>query len=197
MTWLTEKLGELIASRALSTASVARDLGIERSRLARFLEGAAAPNESLTRRLAAYFGEDPDDWISSAAGTSDAARQPSSVPTDFIKVARASDLAEGDMLIVWNNLVVVARADDQFWAFGNVCPHAKGPIGEGFLDDCVVECPWHAGRWDVRTGKALTMLATADIPLFPTRVVGDDIEILLNAAVLGQGTLSTSPDAAG
>ncbi|MGE3866726.1 MAG: Rieske 2Fe-2S domain-containing protein, partial [Hyphomonadaceae bacterium] len=79
--------------------------------------------------------------------------------------------------------------------FGNVCPHAAGPIAEGWLEGCVVECPWHAGRWDVRTGKALTMLATADVPMFELRVVGDDIEIKLTDAALTQGVVSEAgPD---
>jgi len=35
------------------------------------------------------------------------------------------------------------------------------------------------------------MLATADIPLFEVRVVGDDIEINLTQAVLAQGTVGS------
>ena len=27
-----------------------------------------------------------------------------------------------------------------------------GPLGEGDLDGTVVSCPWHAWRWDVRSG---------------------------------------------
>jgi nitrite reductase/ring-hydroxylating ferredoxin subunit len=88
--------------------------------------------------------------------------------------------------------VTVANADGKFYAFGNICPHAGGPIGDGFLEGCIVECPWHAAQWDVRTGEALTALATADIPLFEVRVVDDDIEIKLTQAVLAQGTPGTS-----
>ena len=47
----------------------------------------------------------------------------------------------------------------------------------------------------LRTGKALTMLATADIPPFDLRIVDDDIEIRLNQAALAQGAVSTAgPD---
>jgi hypothetical protein len=60
------------------------------------------------------------------------------------------------------------------------------------LEGCVVECPWHAAQWDVRTGEALTALATADIPLFEVRVVDDDIEIKLTEAVLAQSSPGTS-----
>ena len=111
-------------------------------------------------------------------------------PPGFIKVAKISDIPDGEMKIVCSGLAVVANADGTLHAFGNVCPHAAGPIGDGFLEDCVVECPWHAGRWDIRTGKALTLLATADIPLFELRVVGDDIEIELTPAALTQGVVS-------
>jgi nitrite reductase/ring-hydroxylating ferredoxin subunit len=96
------------------------------------------------------------------------------------------------MKIVFQDLVTVANAEGKFYVFGNICPHAGGPIGDGFLEGCIVECPWHAAKWDVRTGEALTALATADIPLFEVRVVGDDIEIKLTEAVLSQSSPGTS-----
>ena len=98
------------------------------------------------------------------------------------------------MKVVFNDLVVIAHVGDQFYAFGNVCPHVGGPVGEGLLDDCIVECPWHAGQWDVRTGRALTILATKDLPVFDVRITGDDIEVSLDERVLTQGSLALSRD---
>jgi nitrite reductase/ring-hydroxylating ferredoxin subunit len=191
MSWLTEKLNRLMEDRGLAVDVVARQLAVERSRMTRIISGSAVPNENLTKRLAKFFNEDPEDWLRNVEKREDA-RTPTALPTDFVKVAKVSDVDEGEMKIVFNDLVAVARADGEFYAFGNVCPHAKGPIGDGFLEGCVVECPWHAGRWDIRTGKALTLLATADIPLFDVRVVADEIEIRLNEGALTQGVVSAS-----
>ena len=188
MSWLTERLARLLAERGQTVESIARQLGIERSRLANILSDAAVPNQNLIRRLARCFGEDPEMWVASTSNPGGDAPAIPELPADFIKVADAAEIADGEMKIVFNNLVVVANVEGRFHAFGNICPHAAGPIGEGFLDGSIVECPWHAGQWDIRTGKALTAFATADIPVFEVRVRGGDVEVKLTPAVLRQGS---------
>jgi hypothetical protein len=37
------------------------------------------------------------------------------------------------MKIVFQDLVAVANAEGKFYTFGNICPHARGPIDEGSL----------------------------------------------------------------
>jgi naphthalene 1,2-dioxygenase system ferredoxin subunit len=192
MSWLTDRLTELMAERRQSVESMARRLGIERSRLAGIVGGTANPNENLTRRLARYFGEDPEAWLANTRKGGDD-HPPAELPAGFIKLAATREIADGDMKIVFDNLVVVANVAGRFHAFGNICPHAAGPIGEGFLDGCVVECPWHAGQWDITTGKGLTAFATADIPIFEVRVVGDDVEVKLTPAVFTQASREGPP----
>jgi nitrite reductase/ring-hydroxylating ferredoxin subunit len=191
MSWITERLTSLMNDRNLTVDVLARQLAIERSRLTGIIGGSAIPNENLVKRFARLFGEDPVEWLDNVQRRDECGPAAATLPTGFLKVAKVSEVPDGEMKIVSDGLAVVANADGDFYAFGNVCPHASGPIGDGFLEGCVVECPWHAGRWDVRTGKALTLLATADIPLFELRISGDDIEIMLTPAALEQGVVST------
>jgi nitrite reductase/ring-hydroxylating ferredoxin subunit len=192
MSWLTDKVTKAMAQRDLTIDKMARELAIERSRLTNIVNGSAVPNENLIKRLANYFGEDADEWLNSAERREDAKPDIPSIPQDFFKVAKVSEVSEGEMKIVFKDLVAVANAEGKFYAFGNICPHAGGPIGDGFLEGCIVECPWHAAQWDIRTGEALTALATADIPLFEVRVIDDDIEIKLTPEVLAQGMPGSS-----
>jgi nitrite reductase/ring-hydroxylating ferredoxin subunit len=192
MTQLADKMTKAMAQRGLTIDKMARELAIERSRLTNIVSGSAIPNENLIKRFANYFGEDAGEWLTSAETREGPKPDVPSIPRDFFKVAKVSEVPEGEMKIVFRDLVVVAKAEGTFHAFGNICPHAGGPIGDGFLEGCIVECPWHAAQWDLRTGEALTALATADIPVFEVRVVDDDIEIKLNQAVLAQGTPGTS-----
>jgi nitrite reductase/ring-hydroxylating ferredoxin subunit len=192
MSWLTDKVTKAMAQRDLTIDKMARELAIERSRLTNIVNGSAIPNENLIKRLAAYFGEGAGEWLNSAERREDAKPDIPNVPPDFFRVAKVSEVSEGEMKIVFKDLVAVANAEGKFYAFGNICPHAGGPIGDGFLEGCIVECPWHAARWDIRTGEALTALATADIPLFEVRVIDDDIEIKLTPAVLAQGMPGSS-----
>jgi len=184
MSWLTDRLTRLIAERGLTVDAVARQLAIERSRLANILAGTAIPNESLARRLARLFDENPDEWLANVEARADAAPARPASPTALTKVAKLAEVAEGQMKIVCDGLAVVTRVEGQLHAFGNACPHAGGALGEGLLKGCVVKCPWHAGRWDVRTGQALTLLETTPIPVFDVRVEGDDIEIRLDSGVV-------------
>ena len=181
MSWLTDRLTRLMAERGLTAPAVARQLAIERSRLANIIAGAALPNETLTRRIARLFDEDPDAWLANVETRADARRAPATSLTTFTKVAKVADVPEGAMRIVCDGLAVLTRVEGQLHAFGNACPHAGGALGEGLLKGCVVKCPWHAGRWDVRTGQALTLLDTTPIPIFDLRVEGDDIEIRLDS----------------
>jgi nitrite reductase/ring-hydroxylating ferredoxin subunit len=40
-----------------------------------------------------------------------------------------------------------------------------------------VECPLHAGRFDIKTGKAQGVPVTEDIKTFPVRVDGDNVYV--------------------
>ena len=65
----------------------------------------------------------------------------------------------------------VARVAD------DVCPHEDGPLSEGFVEGDEVECPWHAARFNIKTGKKLCEPAYEDVASYPVRVTGDDIEV--------------------
>ena len=41
-------------------------------------------------------------------------------------------------------------------AYSTLCPHAFGPLGEGRIEDGVVECPWHGYRFDLWSGKCVS-----------------------------------------
>jgi len=98
---------------------------------------------------------------------------------DFVKVANASEIPPGEMKIVEmdGQDVVVANVNGQFFAFANDCTHRGGPLGEGILMDEVVECPFHGGQFNVRTGEVVAAPPTEAVPTFAVRVEGDDISV--------------------
>jgi nitrite reductase/ring-hydroxylating ferredoxin subunit len=71
------------------------------------------------------------------------------------------------------------RLGDQFYATGNICTHAEALLSDGVLDGCEIECPLHMGRFDIRTGEALTSPVEVDIPTYPVRVADDRLEVCL------------------
>lgn len=62
-------------------------------------------------------------------------------------------------------------------ALEDICPHAFALLSQGFLQDGVIECPLHAARFDVATGKCLNEIGQRDIQCFPVRVVAGRVSI--------------------
>jgi nitrite reductase/ring-hydroxylating ferredoxin subunit len=71
------------------------------------------------------------------------------------------------------------RSKLEILATDNICTHAFALLSDGWLDGDCIECPLHAGRFDVRTGKALGPPVDEDIKVYPVRIVGDDIQVKL------------------
>ena len=52
-------------------------------------------------------------------------------------------------------LAVFHLEDGSVHVTRNVCTHEFALLSEGWFEGCEIECPLHAGRFDVRTGEAL------------------------------------------
>lgn len=102
---------------------------------------------------------------------------------EFVRVARVRDLPEGGkrLLEVEDRLVVLFHVEGRFYCLDDVCTHDGGPLGEGCLVDHSIACPRHGARFDIRTGKALTMPATEDTRAHEVRVENGDIYLRLSA----------------
>ena len=49
--------------------------------------------------------------------------------------------------------LLVCNADGRFYAIENRCPHAMVRLDTAALHGCILECPVHGGRLDVRDGS--------------------------------------------
>ena len=95
------------------------------------------------------------------------------------RVAGVGDLSVGEMMEVelGEQSIAVYHLDDGFFATDNICTHAFAKMTDGVLDDGCVECPLHAGIFDVRTGEALDGPVEDDLQVFPTKIEGEDVLI--------------------
>jgi len=95
----------------------------------------------------------------------------------FVRVASVGDVPPGAMMTVQVNgqPVVLANVDGTIYAFSGVCGHAEGPLGRGKLLGDIVACPFHGGQFEVKSGKAVMLPATDDIPTFEVQIEGEDI----------------------
>ena len=67
--------------------------------------------------------------------------------------------------------VCLVRDGDAAYAFVDRCPHRDFPLSGGdVISRCVIECPWHGARFDVRTGDVLQGPATDALQRLDVRV---------------------------
>jgi 3-phenylpropionate/trans-cinnamate dioxygenase ferredoxin subunit len=83
------------------------------------------------------------------------------LPPGQVKIVRAGELSIG-----------VYNADGDFYAIEDRCTHDDGPLAEGDWDpdERVATCPRHGARFDLRTGRALSLPAYLPVATFPVRV---------------------------
>ena len=98
---------------------------------------------------------------------------------EFVRVPKTSDVPTGEMIIVEvdGEEIAIANLGGDFVAFQNACTHRGGPLGEGILTGEIVECPFHAGQFNVRTGDAISPPPTEPLRKFAVEVEGDDVKV--------------------
>ncbi len=92
--------------------------------------------------------------------------------SNWVEAAKAADFADGDVrgVEIGDTPIAIYQVEGTFFATDNICTHAFALLSDGFLDDCIIECPIHAGRFDIRTGKALGRPVTRDLKSYPVKV---------------------------
>jgi naphthalene 1,2-dioxygenase ferredoxin component len=102
---------------------------------------------------------------------------------NWVKAAAKSDVGEGEVIgaTLGGKEIALYNIDGEIFATDNVCTHAFAMLSDGWLDGDVIECPLHGGRFEVKTGKGLGPPIPCDLKTYPTRLVGEDVEVDLGA----------------
>ncbi len=80
---------------------------------------------------------------------------------------------EGIKVVVDHGAVVaVFRVKGEFYVIEDLCTHGKASLSEGFLDDYDIECPFHGGKFDIRTGEATAFPCATAIIVYDVKTDG-------------------------
>ncbi len=96
----------------------------------------------------------------------------------WLRVAAAGEVATGSMKAVeaGGREFILYHLDDGSWCASDpLCTHAAARLAEGWLDGATVECPWHGGRFDLRTGAGVAGPVVEDLRLYEVRLESDDV----------------------
>ena len=124
---------------------------------------------------AAYLGGEM--VFSIGTGVNHHAWQP--VPEKFTKVLLEGRMTEGMLVkaMAGDTPILLFKKGDTVCAISETCSHAGGPLSEGELLGNLVQCPWHASRFDICTGQVRGGPATISQVRYETRIQNGQIEV--------------------
>ncbi|MEN3278375.1 MAG: biphenyl 2,3-dioxygenase ferredoxin component [Massilia sp.] len=75
----------------------------------------------------------------------------------FVELCTTAEVAPGSAVKVESGerTLAVFNIDDQFYVTDDLCTHGPGSLSEGYIDGDVVECDFHNGAFNIRTGEVV------------------------------------------
>ena len=96
-----------------------------------------------------------------------------------VELCKADQVAPGSALRVEaaGLTVAVFNLDGAFYVTDDACTHGPGSLSEGFIDGDVVECNFHNGQYDIRTGEVVSPPCMIAVKTYPASVEGGTVFI--------------------
>ncbi len=94
-------------------------------------------------------------------------------------VCNQSELGDGQILLakIEQERIVIARCSEGVVAFSDHCTHKGGPLSDGALVGCTIQCPWHGSQFDIRTGRVVAGPAKEKITTYPIEIRAGEVYI--------------------
>lgn len=97
----------------------------------------------------------------------------------LIPLCNAADVAPGGIrqaMLDSGHLLAIFNVNGQWFVTDDTCTHGAASLSEeGALCGHLVECGWHSGGFDVRSGEASAMPCTEPLRSWPVQVVDGQI----------------------
>jgi nitrite reductase/ring-hydroxylating ferredoxin subunit len=101
------------------------------------------------------------------------------MPDNRLDLCSTSDVAPGSALKVeiGDLILAVFNVDGEFYVTDDTCTHGPGSLSEGYIEDDVVECNFHNGQFNIRTGEVVSPPCMVPIKTYAVSVVGGKVTI--------------------
>ena len=96
-----------------------------------------------------------------------------------IELCSTSDVDVGTALKVETHGLVLAvfNINDAFYVTDDACTHGPGSLSEGYITDDIVECDFHNGAFNIRTGEVVA--PPCMIPLRTYKTIVEDGKVFI------------------
>ncbi len=103
-----------------------------------------------------------------------------------IVVAQTDDIPDGEGIKIDREVlgtvddVAVFNDEGTFFALDDTCTHETASLADGWVENGIVECPLHAGKFCLKSGAVQSMPATIDVAPHEVVVDGTDVRVIPN-----------------
>lgn len=97
---------------------------------------------------------------------------------EWIPLCRSEDVWEGcakRIDIEGEEPLAVFCLDSDYYVTADTCSHGEASLCDGIVEGGEVECPWHNGRFDIKTGTPTGYPAVTPIRVYRTKVVDGEV----------------------
>jgi nitrite reductase/ring-hydroxylating ferredoxin subunit len=109
-----------------------------------------------------------NEWRRLAAGAEECSG--SAMPR--LELCQAADVADGTALKVETEGLILAvfNVEGEYYVLDDTCTHGPGSLSEGYIEGDVVECNFHNGQFNIRTGEVVLPPCMIPMKTYPTTV---------------------------
>lgn len=106
--------------------------------------------------------------------------------TGLVRLCRVEEVSDGEPVAA--NVepfppLAVYVVDGEYFVTDNTCTHGSAMLTDGYQEGGSIECPFHGGAFDIRTGAATVFPCQTPIRTYPVEI--DDGWIAIRAPAGG------------
>lgn len=96
-------------------------------------------------------------------------------PCERIALCRPAEVEPGHAIRIEKGTLTLAvfNLDGEYFVTDDACTHGPGSLSEGCIEGEVVECDFHNGAFNIRTGEVVTPPCMIPIKTYRTVVDGN------------------------
>jgi len=99
---------------------------------------------------------------------------------EYVRVCCTDEISEGEprcFELPDGNRIAVFRLGDDFYATSDKCTHGNASLSDGWQEKDVIECPFHGGSFNIKTGKAVNFPCIEPVRTYDVKLKGDALLI--------------------
>ena len=76
--------------------------------------------------------------------------------------------------------VAVFNIEGKYFVTDDACTHGPGSLSEGYIDGDVIECNFHNGQFNIKTGEVVSPPCMVPVKTYPAVVEGGKVFIVVD-----------------